>query len=213
MKWWRIRANETKSTHVTITLRREDCPTVYLNGRHIPQDSTVKYLGIHLDRRLTWKTHIVAKCKHLGLLLQCMYWILGRKSEPSLKNKVLLYKSILKPIWTYGIPLWGTTSHSNIEILRFPNKVLRTMVNAPWCVPNKRLHTDLQMPTIWEEITKYSTNHRAKLLTHPNNLTSNLLTEQGPGRLKRYKPLDLTIRFSWLACKMHFEHIHWNTAQ
>jgi hypothetical protein len=70
------------------------------------------------------------------------------------------------------------------------------MVNAPWYVLNKLLHTGLQMPTIREEITIYSTNHRAKLLTHPNNLTSNLLTEQGLGRLKRYKPLDLTTRFS-----------------
>jgi hypothetical protein len=31
----------------------------------------------------------------------------------------LLYKTILKPIWTYGIlvQLWGTASTSNIEIL------------------------------------------------------------------------------------------------
>jgi hypothetical protein len=137
------------SRPVTFTLRREDCPVVYLNGRHIPQDSTVKYLGINLDRRITWKTHIFAKRKHLGLLFQRMYWILGRKSELSLANKVILYKTILNPIWTYGIPLWGTASHSNIEILqRFQNKALRTMVNAPWYVPNKLLHTDLQMSTI-----------------------------------------------------------------
>jgi len=125
-----------------------------------------------------------------------MYWILGRKLELSLVNKVLLYKTILKPIWTYGIPLWGSASHSNIENLqRFQNKVLRTTVNAPWYIPNKLLHTDLQMPTIREEITKFSTNHTSKLLTHPNELTSNLLIEQGPGRLKRYKPLDLPTKF------------------
>jgi uncharacterized membrane protein len=34
--------------------------------------------------------------------------------------------------------------------------VLRTMVNAPWYVPNKLLHTDLQMSTIREEITKFN---------------------------------------------------------
>jgi len=125
-----------------------------------------------------------------------MYWILGRKSELSSVNKVLLYKTTLKPIWTYGIRLWGSASHSNIKILqRFQNKVLRTIVNAPWYIPNKLLHTDLQIPTIREEITKFSTNHTAKLLTHPNKLTSNLLIEQGPGRLKRYKPLDLPTRF------------------
>ena len=42
IKRWRTRANETKSTHVTFTLRREDCPPVYLNGKHIPQDATIK---------------------------------------------------------------------------------------------------------------------------------------------------------------------------
>jgi len=105
-----------------------------------------------------------------------MYWILGRKSEISLVNKVLLYKTILKPIWTYGILLWGSTSHSNTEILqRFQNKVLKTIVNAPWYIPNKLLHTDLQIPTIREEITKFCTNHRAKLLTHPNELSPSYL--------------------------------------
>jgi len=125
-----------------------------------------------------------------------MYWILGRKSELLSVNQVILYKTILKLVWTYGITLWGSTSHSNIEILqRFQNKVLRTIVNAPWYITNKLLHTDLQIPTIREEITKFSTNHRAKLLTHPNELTSNPLIEQGPGRLKRYIPLDLPTRF------------------
>ena len=56
-----------------------------------------------------------------------MYWIIGRKSKLSLKNKLLIYKTIVKSIWTYGIPLWGTASNSNIEILqRFQNNVLRS---------------------------------------------------------------------------------------
>jgi hypothetical protein len=46
-----------------------------------------------------------------------MYWLLGRQSHLSTSNKLLLYKTILKPIWTYGIQLWGTASISNIEIL------------------------------------------------------------------------------------------------
>jgi hypothetical protein len=190
MKPWRIRVNETKSTHVTFTLRREDCPAVYLNGRHIPQDSTVKYLGIHLDCRLTWKTHNFAKRKHLGLLFQRTYWILGRKSTILRKQTSTLqvYTKTCMDIWHttlgHGLPFKHRNPATLPEILqRFQNKTIRTMVNAPWYVPNKLLHTDLQMPTIREEITKFSTNHRAKLLTHPNNLTSNLLTEQGPGRL------------------------------
>jgi hypothetical protein len=67
-----------------------------------------------------------------------MYRLLGRKSQLSLSNKLLLYKTILKPIWTYGIQLWGTASTSNIEILeRFQSKALRVIVDTPWYVQAK----------------------------------------------------------------------------
>ena len=125
-----------------------------------------------------------------------MYWIIGRKSKLSLTNKLLIYKIILKPIWTYGVPLWETASQSNIEILqRLQNKILRIATEAPWYIPNYMLHSDLQIPTIREEITRLSTNYRAKIEVHPNKLTTSLLEKQGPGRLRRYSPFDLPNRF------------------
>jgi hypothetical protein len=61
------------------------------------------------------------------------YWLLGRKPKLSTNNKLLINEAILKPIWTYGIQLWGTTSNSKIEILkRFQCKVLRLIVDAHW---------------------------------------------------------------------------------
>jgi hypothetical protein len=126
-----------------------------------------------------------------------MYWILGRRSELSIQNKLLIYKNILKPIWTYGIPLWSTASNSNIEILqRYQNEVLRAIVNAPWYVSNKVIHEDIKVPTIREEITKFSVKYRDKITTYPNELASTLLEEEEPRRLKRFKPTDLTTRFS-----------------
>ena len=63
LQQWHICANESKLTQVTFTLRREECPPVHLNGRPIPQSDKAKYLGLHLDRRLTWRTYIHAKRK------------------------------------------------------------------------------------------------------------------------------------------------------
>jgi hypothetical protein len=58
-------------------------------------------------------------------------------------------KIVLKTFWTHGIPLLGTASNSNIEILqRYQNKVIRAIVNAPWYISNKVLHADLKVPTI-----------------------------------------------------------------
>jgi hypothetical protein len=95
-----MKANETKSTHVTFTLKLSPCPSVQLNSTYLVQPDDVKYLGIHLDRRLTWHKHTTTKRKQLDLQLQKLYWILGQKSQLSLENKLLMYKVILKPIWT-----------------------------------------------------------------------------------------------------------------
>jgi len=62
----------------------------------------------------------------MDLRYKRMCWLIGRNSSLSVPNKRLLYKQILKPIWTYGIKLWGCTEQSNIDITqRFQNKVLR----------------------------------------------------------------------------------------
>jgi hypothetical protein len=95
-----MKANETKSTHVSFTLKRCPCPPVQLNGTYLAQPDDVKYLGIYLDSKLTWRKHIATKRKHLDLKLRNRYWILGRKSQLTLENKLLVYKAILKPIWT-----------------------------------------------------------------------------------------------------------------
>ena len=96
-----------------------------LNNKQLTQIEKVKHLGIYLDRKLTSRKHISAKRKQLDLKLRKVYWIIGRKSQLSVVNKLLAYKAILKPIWTYGVQLWGSVSNSNLEILeRFQSKEL-----------------------------------------------------------------------------------------
>lgn len=194
LKKWRIKANETKSIHVTFTTRTETCPPVSLNNSQIPQSDSVKYLGMHLDRRLTWRKHIFSKRKQLGHQLSKLYWLTGRRSQLKPENKLLIYKSILKPVWTYGIQLWGTASSSNVEILqRFQSKVLRMIIDAPWFVTNEIIHKDLGVKFIKDEIKCYSVKYRDRLETHPNNLATNLMKERTtPRRLKRKIPQDLT---------------------
>lgn len=197
LKKWRIKINETKSIHVTFTMKRDTCPPVKINNCQIPQAEDAKYLGIHLDRRLTWRKHIFTKRKQLGLKLHQIYWILGRTSQLSLNNKVLLYKSIIMPIWTYGIQLWGTAANSNLEIIqRFQNKVLRAMVNAPRYVPNCVVQKDIPVASVKEVIRQFSASYCERIAVHPNVLASQLLTPSDEvQRLKRFKLCDLTDRY------------------
>jgi hypothetical protein len=125
-----------------------------------------------------------------------MYWLLGRKSQLSLSNKLLLYITILKPIWTYGIQLWGTASTSNIESLeRFQSKALRIIVDAPWYVPNTLIRRDLRILSVKAEISLYSSHYSARLTAHPNDILLTLLEKPERKRLRRHLPNDLPTRF------------------
>jgi hypothetical protein len=140
------------------------------------------------------QTHF-RKRKQLGITLTKMYWLLGHKSNLSTNNKLLLYKAILKPIWTNGIQLWRTASTSNIENLeRFQLKTLHMIVDAPWYVSNTVIRRDLQIPTVKEEIQRYSSQYSARLSAHPNDLITNLMELPENRRLRRHLPNDLPTR-------------------
>jgi hypothetical protein len=111
--------------------------------------------------------------------------------------KLKKYKlSILKPIWTYGIQLWGTASTSNIEILEhFQSKALRMIVDAPLYVPNTLIRRDLQIPSVKEEISHYSSHYSARLTAYPNDILLTLLEQPERKGLRRHLPNDLPSRF------------------
>ena len=133
----------------------------------------------------------------MDIKLPKMYWLVGRKSQLSLYNKLIIYKVIIKPIWTYGIQLWGVACNSNMGIIqRFQSKTLRLMLDAPWYVTNAAIYRDLEMETVKKEIERFSENYEERLGTHPNKLATDLLNRNlVVRRLKKFKPLDLHDRF------------------
>jgi hypothetical protein len=73
-------------------------PPLYINQTVVLQAETVKYLGLHFDKGLTWKNHVAMKRKQLDLKPREIYWLIGKYSLLSLRNKLLIYKTVLKPV-------------------------------------------------------------------------------------------------------------------
>ena len=190
---WKIKINQAKSVHITFTTKHSLCPPVTMNNVRIPMQTAAKYLGLHLDQRLTWSTHIKTKRQQLNLKLRDMYWLVGRKSKLSLRNKLLLYKFVLKPVWTYGIQLWGCAKPSHTKIIqRLQSKILRYITNAPWYVSNFTLHTDLRIPFVTTEINRLSLLYHQRLVGHHNDLISAMsIPPTYARRLKRQWMSDL----------------------
>ena len=189
-----IKANPNKCNHITFTLRKQIPPNILLNGTHITQTKQVKYLGLHLDTQLTWKQHTKSIIDKIQTTRRQMHWLTSRKSKLSIENKFRIYKTIIKPIWTYGTPLWWAAAMSHInKIETMQAKILRTIVNVPWYVINEDIRRDLGIPTVKEAISYYAERYKARIATHPNRLaavTFNTLNMER--KLKRKHPADLT---------------------
>jgi len=188
---WRLKINETKSSHTAFTLRRGHCPPVYINQTAVPHAETVKYLGLHFDKRLTWKSHVTTKRKLLDLKTREINWLIRKHSPLSLENKLLIYKTVLKTVWTYGIDLWGCASMSNIVIIqRYQTKLPRSITNAPRYVSNHTLHSDLHFPYLHTVFQRRTATQHMSLDSHPNSLMEPLLHPPNNRRLKRRWTFD-----------------------
>lgn len=198
-KWtkdWKIKLNEQKSVHVTFALRKQDFhQAVFINNQKIPSSNTAKYLGLHLDAKLNWRTHIDAKAQQIRAKIRQMYWLIGRHSKMKLENKVLIYQTVIRPIWTYGIQLWGCAKASNRRVIQTEqNKILRMITNARWFQRNGSLHDDLKIKLVDEVIADFAHRHERRLQKHPNPEVCILLkTGEDSRRLKRLKPKDLVL--------------------
>jgi len=99
---WRFKINQSKPVHTTnillLTLKLAQCPDVSLYGIQIPSNSTAKYLGLILNRRLTYAHHIKAKRLQLNSHLRSLKTLMENNKHTKLNIKLLIYKSLFKPI-------------------------------------------------------------------------------------------------------------------
>jgi hypothetical protein len=94
----------------------------------------------------------------LDLKTRELIWLIGKCSPLSLTYKFLIYKMVLKPIWTDGLAIWGCIATSNIAVIQqYQANTLRQITNAPRYVTNHTLHTDLHIVpvrTVFQELSE-----------------------------------------------------------
>jgi hypothetical protein len=100
------------------------------------------------------------KKDELEIIRRNLSWLIARRSQVTIDNKLLIYKQPLRPLWQYGAQLWGCSKPSNTNIIqKCQNKVLRGIVDAPWYVRNSDLHRDLNIESLIDIIKKIAQNH------------------------------------------------------
>ena len=62
--YWNLKINEDKTIQVIYTNKSNySSPNITVRNASIEVSDSAKYLGIHIDKKLSWKSHIQVKCK------------------------------------------------------------------------------------------------------------------------------------------------------
>lgn len=180
---WKIFLNESKTEFIifsksTKMLRMLQSDKVSYNNQQFEWSPTVKYLGITLDSKLLFKSHIEKSIATAsGISFSTLYCLISRKSSVPKSIKALIYKLYIRPILTYGCPVFANSAKVHVKkIQTFQNKILRMINNVNWSdfVSSNELHEMSKVPYICDFINKLTENFYRKASYHPNRVFSSL---------------------------------------
>jgi hypothetical protein len=130
LRKWRFAINVSKSMAMPFTRRRIQNPRpVALFGEPIVWVDTARYVGVTLDKRLTWSSHIDQVRKKASQRLGVLGPLLNRSSSLSIRNGVLLFRQLIRPMMDYACPIWRSTARCHIRKLQ----VLQVSSHCYWC--------------------------------------------------------------------------------
>jgi len=96
----------------------------------VPHKFCVKYLGVSLDDRMIFKKHVRIQLEKA----RTAFWKLKRlfySKHLKKRIKIICYQALIRPIITYGCPIWYNISASLMEKVRvFERQCLRACLST-----------------------------------------------------------------------------------
>ncbi len=121
---------------------------IKVNGEVLRKCDKVNFLGVIVDRQLSWKDHMEAvRRKCLGGLAQL------HKVKDALPTRLrkLLYQSLILPQLDYCAVIWAECSKGDADkVQRLQNRGMRLILGKKWDHPSKDLRTDLGWMTLMQ---------------------------------------------------------------
>ena len=118
IKWCtgnKLTINCTKTNYVLFRSRRQHVHKeggIVINGISIKEVESVKFIGVQIDRHLTWKQHIDSVYNSLKMKIGVLF-----RLRPFVPRKTLqmIYHALIQPHITYGLEVWGGTYESYLK--------------------------------------------------------------------------------------------------
>lgn len=138
-KWcedWRTKINPTKSTAMVLGGARQDEKgepiTITYAGEDIPITTHFKYLGVQIDQHLTFTRHVNHIISSVATKTASLMAYFKKGKIVNRNTRIDLYKLLIQPRITYGLPSWGGTSNNQLKKLLV---IERKWIRICTCIP------------------------------------------------------------------------------
>ena len=116
-----------------VTLANKKTPqrlNIYINKELMEECVSYKYLGVIIDRNLSWNDHIQYICKKISK--SCGYLSKLRHCV-STDTLISVYYALVHSYLRYGISTWGSATDTDLQPLTsLVNRIVRIMTFAPF---------------------------------------------------------------------------------
>ena len=133
LQTWRLKLSHTKTVTTAFHLNNQEAKhelKVYNNGRLLPFCPTPTYLGVKLDRSLTFRHHLVALRKKLFSGVTLLRQLMGSGWGAGAKTLCIATLSLVYLTAEYCAPVWCRSAHTRL-IDSVLNDALRIVIAAP----------------------------------------------------------------------------------
>jgi hypothetical protein len=134
--------NETKTNILVYTTNNRLQNKLNLNFKN--QTNYVKFLGIHIDKNLTYKNHIDALLKKLN---QCVFVMRVLSRVCNQETLLKVYYGLVYSRLVYGIIIWGNSVDAG-KIFNIQKKIVRIMCGVDQRISCKPLFKKLNILTL-----------------------------------------------------------------
>ena len=95
-------------------IRNSSQQEINLQNDAISQNTSLKYLGVHIDEKLDFNRHILELCAKLSKFSGLFYNLVSILTTAQL---LVTYKVYVKPMLNYGVLVYGTSSKTTLQLL------------------------------------------------------------------------------------------------
>ena len=133
----KLSLNLQKTNYMFFSNSLKDVPgNVFFDDVNVVRVTSTKFLGLHIDEKLSWASHCTNICKVVSRNTGVIYKLSSFVPQEIL---LILYSTLILPYLNYGVLAWGKSLKTQLDKICVAQKrVVRVVFNASY-----RAHTNV----------------------------------------------------------------------